>query len=91
MRIQFEAGNGIHFPGSVNYLISDDKSLYAECPVPEGASDDYGYLTMKAALIDAVKAAGGDPDGLEFWYDGQENLLAPDAAADCEVYTDTDF
>lgn len=91
MKVQFEAGNGTHFTGSVNYLISEDRRLYAECPVPEGASDDYGYLTMKAALIDAVKAAGGDPAELVFWYDGQEQYLAADAAADCEVYADTDF
>lgn len=91
MKIQFEAGNGIHFSGSVNFLVNEDRSLYAECQVPEGASDDYGYLTLKAALIDAVKTAGGDPDGLEFWYDGQEQYLAADAAAACEVYTETDF
>lgn len=90
MKIQFEAGNGIHFTGSVNCLISEDRSLYAECQVPEGASDDYGYLTLKAALIDAVKAAGGDPAELVFWYDGQEQFLNPDAAAPCEVYTEID-
>lgn len=88
MKIKFEAGTGNHFPGSVNFLISEDRSLYAECSVPEGASDDYGYLEMKDALIDAVKAAGGDPDELEFWYDGQEQYLAADAAAICEVYVE---
>lgn len=91
MRIQFEAGTGTHFDGSVNYLISTDRALYAECSVPEGASDDYGYLTMKSALIDAYKAAGGNPDDLECWYDGQEQYLESDASADCEVYTEVDF
>lgn len=67
MKIQFEAGTGNHFPGGVNYLISEDRTMYAECAVPEGASDDYGYMTMKAALIEAYKAAGGDPADLEFW------------------------
>lgn len=90
MRIQFEAGNGTHFSGSVNFLASEDRSLYAECQVPEGASDDYGYITMKNTMIDAVKVAGGDPATLEFWYDGQEQLLNPDAAAPCEVYVDID-
>ena len=90
MKIQFEAGNGTHFSGSVNFLTNEDRSLYAECQVPEGASDDYGYITLKNAMIDAVMTAGGDPDELEFWYDGQENLLAPDATAPCEVYVEID-
>lgn len=91
MRIQFEAGTGNHFTGGVNYLISEDRTLYAECAVPEDASDDYGYLSMKSALVEAYKAAGGDPADLEFWYDGQEQYLEPDASADCEVYTEVDF
>ena len=91
MKIQFEAGMGNHYEGSVNYLISDDRTLYAECAVPDRASDDYGYMTMKAALIEAYKAAGGDPADLEFWYDGQEQYLEADAYVDCEVYTEVDF
>lgn len=87
MNIIFEAGTGRHFPGGVNYLLSIDGKLYAECPVPDGASDDYGYLTMKNALLSAYK---GDPDILVWWYDGQENLLAPDASADCEVYVEVE-
>ena len=90
MRIQFEAGTGVYFYGSVNFLANEDRSMYAECSVPEGASDDYGYLTLKNALIDVVKAAGRNPAVLEFWYDGQENRLAPDAAAPCDVYVDVD-
>ena len=92
MKIQFEAGSGTHFEGDVNYLISVDSDirLYAECPVPDGASDDYGYLTMKAVLVDAYKAAGGDPSLLEFWYDGQEQFLEDDASADCKVYIEID-
>lgn len=81
MKIQFEAGEGRRFQGGVNYMISDDGSVYAECPVPEGASEDYGYLTMKAAIT----AAGVQAD---FWYDGQEDALAQDASADCEVYAE---
>lgn len=93
IKIQFFSGIGNHFEGPVYYLIAAypaKEKIYAECAAPDGASDEYGYLTMKAALIKAYKAAGGDPEALEFWYDGQEQYLAPDASADCEVYTDID-
>ena len=93
IKIQFQAGIGNHFEGPVYYLIAAypaKEKIYAECAAPDGASDDYGYLTMKAALIKAYKAAGGDPESLEFWYDGQEQHLASDASADCEVYVDID-
>ncbi len=83
-KIQFLAGEGRHLQGSVNYLISDDGLVYAEVQVPEGASEDYGYLTMVKAL-GAAKAAG-----YTFWYDGQEANLEADADADCEVYTDVE-
>lgn len=77
-RLQFEAGTGRHFDG-VNFLQSD--GIYAEVEVPEGASEDYGYITMKQAIQKAL------PDAeLAFWYDGQEQYLAADASADCEVY-----
>lgn len=92
--IQFEAGTGKHFPGGVNYLVAGpgaDVTIYAECPVPDECSDDYGYLTMKNAIIKAFEKAGGDPGQLSFWYDGQEENLDPDAAADCEVYVDVDL
>lgn len=83
MKITFYAGEGRNFQGGVNYMVSEDGRIYAECLVPEGASDDYGYLTMKAAILKQVSG-----EGLEFWYDGQEHLLDSDASADCEVYTD---
>ena len=86
-RIMFEAGTGRHFDGAVNYLISDDRNVYAECAVPEGVSDDYGYLTMVKALREQL---GSKADRYAFWYDGQENLLEADASADCEVYTEID-
>lgn len=94
IKIQFESGTGKHFPGGVNLLIAGpdaDVTIYAECPVPDKCSDDYGYLTMKNAIIKAFKKAGGDPEQLSFWYDGQEKYLDPDAAADCEVYVDVDL
>ncbi len=82
MTMIFEAGSGRHFDGGVNYMISEDRRIYAECAVPDGASEDYGYLTMKQAILDAGAT------GLVFPYDGQESYLDPDAAAACEVYTD---
>ena len=84
--IQFEAGEGRHFSGGVNLLRSTDGAIYAECPVPEDASDDYGYLTLAAA----IRSSGADLSAYEFWYDGQEGSLEADAGADCEVYTDID-
>lgn len=87
MKIQFEAGTGIHFSGGVNFLRSLDGALYAECPVPEsGASEDYGYMTLKAALLKACESSGIATDALEFWYDGQERFLNPDAYAACETW-----
>lgn len=86
-RIMFEAGTGRHFDGAVNYLISDDRNVYAECAVPEGVSDDYGYLTMVKAIREQL---GNKANRYTFWYDGQENLLEADASADCEVYTEID-
>lgn len=92
MPIQFEAGNGRHFRGNVNFLISKNNSLYAECPVPDGASDDYGYVTMLTALVEAYKNVGGDPDNIEPWYTTRdERNLNADAWADCEVYTEVEL
>lgn len=84
MKIQFEAGEGRNFSGAANYLISEDGSIYAECLVPEGASEDYGYLTMKQAILDSYTGR----DSLIFWYDGQEQHLNPDASAKTKVYLD---
>ena len=83
-KIQFEAGQGQHFDG-VNLLRgeADGYSIYAEIEVPEGASEDYGYLTMKKAILEKLPELMAD-----FWYDGQEQYLAEDAEADAEVYLD---
>ena len=83
-KIQFEAGEGKHFDG-VNLLRgeADGYSIYAEVEVPEGASEDYGYLTMKRAILEKLPELKAD-----FWYDGQEEFLAEDAEADAEVYLD---
>ena len=68
-RIQFEAS-----PDG-NVLRSLDGTIRATVRVPEGASEDYGYLSMKRAILAAWQ---GDEE-LTFWYDGQEQFLAPDA------------
>lgn len=86
MKIQFEAGTSRHSSESVNYLIClDDDRLYAETVVPDGASDDYGYLTLKAEILREAAEMGINADTLEFWYDGQEDKLEPDAKANCPV------
>ena len=86
--VSFEAGEGRHFGGAVNFLISEDHAIYAECAVPDGASEDYGYLTMTRALRDRL---GSEADRYAFWYDGQEDRLEADASADCDVYIDIDI
>lgn len=88
LKVQFEAGISRHGDYGVNYLISSpdaDVVLYAECALPEDASDDYGYLTLKAEILRQAAAEDIDPSSLSFWYDGQERSLAADASADCEV------
>ena len=84
MIISFEAGQGKHFPGWVNFMKSDDGSVYAEVSVPDGASDDFGYLTLKDAFRDAYK--GKEP--LTFWFDGMEKFLEPDAHDGNQIYVE---
>lgn len=87
--VQFEAGTSRHSDAGVNFLKCEagDMILYAETEVPEGASDDYGYLALKASIEEQAKAAGLDPLRLVFWYDGQEENLEEDAHAACTVRT----
>lgn len=81
MEIQFEAGTDAS-GRDINYLIClDDRDLYAEIPVPQGASEDYGYLTLKEEILRIAAEKGVDAADLRFWYDGQEQSLAPDARA----------
>lgn len=68
-KLQFDAtpdGNTLH---------TLDNTIRATVQVPDGASEDYGYLAMKNAILAAYH--GTEP--LEFWYDGQEEHLAIDA------------
>lgn len=68
-KIQFEAAP------EGNMLFSLDGTIRATVPVPEGASDDYGYLAMKSAILTSYHGQ----EELSFWYDDQEQYLAPDA------------
>ena len=93
MNIQFAAGEGIHFSGPVNYLIDTEAiggrySIYAECLWPDGTQEDYGYITLKKAILDEMEKRNLKTDDFSFWYDGQEQFLSDDANADCEVYVD---
>lgn len=80
--VTFEAGEGRIIDEGVNFMMTEDGTVYAECKVPEGAKEDYGYMALKAAV---QKAHGGVFGVLEFPYDGQEEHLSEDAHADCGV------
>ena len=93
MKIQFFVGDGIHFDGAVNYLTGegDGYRVYAEVEIPDGASDDYGFLSMKKAIIDmATDCCGIDTSAWAWQYDGQEQHLAQDASAHCKVYVEVE-
>lgn len=88
-KMQFEADGD----KNILYLFresDDDPMIEAEIHVPTGASEDYGYLTMKKSILD-MKTDGLIPadivDNLVFPYDGQEQYLADDAGVDapCSV------
>lgn len=59
-----------------NMLWVDTNEVFAKAivEVPEGASEDYGYINLKTALIEAL----GNRE-MAFPYDGQEEHLASDA------------
>lgn len=69
-----------------NALYTMDGTIKAVVSVPDGASEDYGYLTMKRAILAAYH--GTEP--LTFPYDtfGQEQYLEADASADVSVSLD---
>lgn len=82
IRIQFETGTSREGDYGVNYLIaapSSGEDLYAEIRVPDGASDDFGYLALKQEIIRQAAESGIPADRLAFQYDGQEDRLSPDA------------
>ena len=87
MKVTFEAGTGREFEGAVNFMQTADKTVYAEIRVPEGASEDYGYLKLREAIADHYV----ERKPLEFWYDGQEDKLSSDASVDGEVYVESEW
>ena len=76
--ITFEAGTARYDNYGVNFMKGPGE-LYAEIRVPENASEDYGYLTLKAEIL--RQAAENGIEGLTFPYDGQEQYLDEDASA----------
>lgn len=72
MRFQFEAGDGVN----ILWAEDEDRKIVAEVDIVPGCSEDYGYLTMKAAIKRKFPA-----ETFRFWYDGQEDHLAKDASA----------
>lgn len=82
LKIQFEAG----VDGNVLYGENDDLRIYACVEVPEGASEDFGYLTMKNAVL--AELSEEEAENVSFWYDGFEESLNVDASADAEVELD---
>ena len=87
IKLSLEAGTSRHGDHGVNYLLGCDgtHTLYAETPVPDGCSDDYGYMALKADILKQAEERGLPADSLSFWYDGQEDMLEEDARADCEI------
>lgn len=83
IRINFEAGTSRYDPHAVNFMMpapgANSPDLYAEIPIPEGAEDDYGYLTLKQEIIRQASAQNIPAEALIFWYDGQEQYLSPAA------------
>ena len=87
--MMFWGGEGSFFPGAVNYMISDDHSIYAEVAVPEDASEDYGYITMQKAILAALEKRNITID-IDWCFGEGEDGFPEDAAADCDVYVDID-
>ena len=83
--VNFEAGTGRFGPEPVNFMVCIGHHLYAEIVVPDGASDDYGYLNLKDEIIKQAAADGIPEKDLKFWYDGQEQFLAQDACVEARV------
>ena len=86
--VSFEAGTGVHFNGGVNFMHSEDGWLYAETPVPDGASEDYGYIALRDAILKLAAVHGVKQEEIEFPYDNQEEYLEQDANAECDVYAE---
>lgn len=91
IRINFEAGFSRNDAYVVNFMMpvpgANSPDLYAEIPVPDGAEDDYGYITLKQEIVRQASAQNIPAEALSFWYDGQEDLLSPAARAGLRAKT----
>ena len=89
MEMQFLGGEGRRFK-SVNYMIckDGDVSIYAEVEVPENASEDYGYLTMKDEILRRLPE---DVANSIVWFYDNDDCLEDDARANCDVFVDIDL
>ena len=89
MYLQFESGEGRYFNGGVNFIkgydVATGEGIYAEIATPEDCSEDYGYITMKKAILKAL-LDNGYKGKIRSHYDGQEQFLAEDADVDADVY-----
>lgn len=72
LQFQFEASP----EGNILWAENDEIRIKASVAVPDGASEDYGYITMKRAIREVLKEKGLTAS---FWYDGQEKFLDADA------------
>lgn len=68
-----------------------ERVIVAYCPVPDDASEMYGYLTLKRAIIADLEAHGYSADTAQWHWQADESDLPEDAAADCEVTLDIDY
>ena len=76
---------------SIETVADHFATLHAVIDTPDGASDDYGYIAMKAAIIADLEKHGFDASRFAFQYDGQEDKLAEDASADSRITVDIDY
>ena len=85
MDFQFEAADG----GNVLWGKAEDGfRITAFVVIPGDVSDDYGYLTMKTAIIEELDMREIPTKQIHFPYDGQEQHLMVDASADTDVVID---
>ena len=85
MHFQFEAAEN----GNILWGQAEDGfKITASVEVPEDASEDYGYLTMKSAIMTELDLREIDTEEISFWYDGQEQYLNEDADAEADVLID---
>lgn len=85
MNFQFEAANG----GNVLRGEAEDGfRITAFVVVPGDVSNDYGYLTMKTAIMEELDMREIPTEQIHFPYDGQEQHLMVDASVGTDVVID---